>query len=494
MREPVITTKGSRSRRTIATLTWSGLTLGAAFLWYGRAKGMPNSSIAEPVAFLLAAYATLSSIFAWMLYSPNRRSSEQSPALFLSAAFTLLPPCIIAFCLLPPESAFRGWLTLGVFCLAMLAVTTPVPQEFFAVPRDRATYLRPISNAAFAGLTIHNPATSFEALTEVPARRQTQPRPTTPAPTSWPTDGRDPWQDPFYGTGIAPVVAGARARRRNRSSNGTAEKNVSETHPGSARYPSNEEAVHKTGSTTSVQSGLKSPSRPIHTKQAYPPAAPFGFRPPEAGSAAPEVTRSPRSEQIDRDAVNDSAFADWGTQDSKTQDLKSIAQNNLASPVTGGAAAFERESFDSESHRGSTRPGIPDGKTVVPERRDPPPVTPEQSQPRELRGVDDQLLTGIHFERMTDEYGSEMVEGTARVNFLAGQKKANVHVPFSPPLPGIPEVECEAVGSDVLRLKVPVRQSYGIRIEARRSDAAEPLETEIGFAAVYSSPNRTPRS
>ena len=78
-----------------------------------------------------------------------------------------------------------------------------------------------------------------------------------------------------------------------------------------------------------------------------------------------------------------------------------------------------------------------------------------------------------------------MIEGTIPVFFEIGQKRAHLHVPFSPPLPGLPEVECEPMGEDSIRLKVAVRQPYGIRIEARRSETAESLKTEISFAAVY---------
>lgn len=90
------------------------------------------------------------------------------------------------------------------------------------------------------------------------------------------------------------------------------------------------------------------------------------------------------------------------------------------------------------------------------------------------------------FERTKADDGSELVEGVMTIRFDKGQKRANLHIPFSPPLPGMPEVECECVGDADLRLKVPVRQSYGIRIEARRTDADEELEADIGFAAVYS--------
>jgi hypothetical protein len=89
------------------------------------------------------------------------------------------------------------------------------------------------------------------------------------------------------------------------------------------------------------------------------------------------------------------------------------------------------------------------------------------------------------FQRTKEANGTELIEGVMPVHFDRGQKRVNVHVPFSPPLGGVPDVECESVDGEDLRLKVAVRQSYGIRIEARRSIADQPLDTEIGFAAIY---------
>ena len=94
-------------------------------------------------------------------------------------------------------------------------------------------------------------------------------------------------------------------------------------------------------------------------------------------------------------------------------------------------------------------------------------------------------LNDVEMERLKDSLGGETLNGTIRVVFGVGQKRAHLHVPFSPPLAGLPEVECEAVSDDSVRCKVAVRQPYGIRIEARRSDASSILNTEISFAAVY---------
>jgi hypothetical protein len=91
----------------------------------------------------------------------------------------------------------------------------------------------------------------------------------------------------------------------------------------------------------------------------------------------------------------------------------------------------------------------------------------------------------ISMERIADEHGGEMIEGTIKVFFEIGQKRAHLHVPFSPPLGGQPEVECEPAHDDGVRVKVAVRQPYGIRIEARRTEAEDALRSEVSFAAVY---------
>ena len=101
-----------------------------------------------------------------------------------------------------------------------------------------------------------------------------------------------------------------------------------------------------------------------------------------------------------------------------------------------------------------------------------------------------QSSADVRLERIRDEHGGEMIEGTIGVHFEVGQKRAHLHVPFSPPLPGLPEVECEPAGDDPIRVRVAVRQPYGIRIEARRSEASASLKTEVSFAAVYTPSSR----
>ena len=46
-------------------------------------------------------------------------------------------------------------------------------------------------------------------------------------------------------------------------------------------------------------------------------------------------------------------------------------------------------------------------------------------------------LSDVKMERLKDELGGEMIDGTIRVFFEVGQKRAHLHVPFSPPLAGL---------------------------------------------------------
>lgn len=79
--------------------------------------------------------------------------------------------------------------------------------------------------------------------------------------------------------------------------------------------------------------------------------------------------------------------------------------------------------------------------------------------------------------------GVEVVEAGLRVEFLPGRKQAAAHVPFVPPLAGIPAVDCEADDTSV-RLKVGAAYSYGLRIDARRAAATDqPATTVIFFTA-----------
>jgi hypothetical protein len=414
MTEETSTSRGARNRRTMAVLAWTALVALAITLWVCRSNGMIQNYTTEPIALMLSAYAAFVSVFSWMLFSPGRKALSESPELFFSAAVTLIPPCIIAFHLMPPESALRGWLTLGLFMFSTIAVLSPVPEEFFAIPRERHTYLRPISGGIFSGVDYQADSTDFKRLAIREPRRRIQPveepQPAGPA--------RDPWRDPFADTGTAPSTLRPHRER-----------------------------------TKPVQDA-SSDSQP-HQQPAR-PATPTAVVAPGASSApAASVVKSPGA--ANHDAAMDTEIPEIVP--------PRIAKSDQAARPTNVAAAATAS---------TDTPAVP------------------ESLPHAVTSAADNESDDpeLSVDRMQDEYGGEMVEGTIKVRFEAGQKRAHLHVPFSPPLAGVPDVECEAVGDEPLRVRVPVRQTYGIRIEARRSDAAEPAETEVGFSAIYTPPDR----
>jgi hypothetical protein len=578
-------TRGGDRRRTISVFTWIGLTLAAAALWNSRLQGNTSGVASEPVALLLSAYAGFSSIFAWMLFSPGRRSTEDSPLLFIFGAVTLIAPGIIAFFLMPPGSPLRGWLTIGIFLMTVIAVLSPVPEQFFGVPRDRSSYIRPISDTLFSDVDcldsdLH---VSFEHLGGGSSASLSE----TVSASEWRREARDPWQDPFRGTGLEPT----RVQRQRPSAAAFGERiparpvpddSDSETSRGesSARSAAPSDSVTPgTGNqrprpvnpATAVRK-QSTPPNPWITPalaSAVPPVAPRNPT-PHVASPVPSAVVTPPPPKIERVPPPPAFRADQPTFHAASVAAAAAAAAAASAKGVSGtsptgirpAVAFGFQAPSTQKVTAST-PSVSRAATPPPQARTSQAVNPrtataapssaiaapipapilapqtvsadagssltrsvvdvqkrsianedfdaafssvsrdgktmlqgealgsDQQQPTSPR-VPESRLTGdaTKFERIQDEFGGEMIEGTIRVLFEPGQKRAHLHVPFSPPLPGIPEVEVEPVGDVDLRLKVAVRQSYGIRIEARRTEAADRLETEVGFAAVCSRPTR----
>jgi len=85
--------------------------------------------------------------------------------------------------------------------------------------------------------------------------------------------------------------------------------------------------------------------------------------------------------------------------------------------------------------------------------------------------------------RLLDD-GSEAVEGSVRIYFGPGERTAAAHVAFNPPLSDRPRVECQALSDFDGRARIGVAQSYGLRIEARRSEPArDAVCVDVGFSA-----------
>ncbi|MEZ6126910.1 MAG: hypothetical protein R3C49_27650 [Planctomycetaceae bacterium] len=659
MADSISTTRSSRDRRAVALMGWGGLVLTAITLWNARQTGSLRSATAEPVAFILAAFAAFVGVFAWMLFNPARRSTVQSPALFLAAIATLFPPPIIGFCLMPVDSPLRGWLAVGLFLLVAIAVLSQVPDEFFAVPRARRSYLTPLPAFDRVEDAVLDPEASwfrFEDLsrlipdTERPSlaprsylqREQTKPtatsrtearssstvddilgssfdlglledsfsesefeatadrnrsssrpvrRPVEPisetersAARNIPrtagsvsghvpgTTGYQPWNpEPRRLTELRQLrnevrrqtmasdhrlspppairIESTSSRRPSLPLTGTdrpvdvrrpvPRPPVSQTRPARSVTPQSSESIAERTSGTveripqterNTGSG-RAPSR-YETQRSIADVRNQGEIRPEVVSPTVDINPAPRKPgtgafQPSGLSVAAAASAIAAATAHLTDTTSSVPSDRTSSPVRQDGSSYRRKdvpvaealptpvspairipsstdanrAVQSQSYVGSPTADL-NSRTSVPQRPTSPLVAPSTPVARQTAPPVPSAATSApvaqsgtaqtasprdasQIQRTREPDGSELIEGVMKVHFDKGQKRANIHVPFSPPLAGLPEVECECVGNEDLRLKVPVRQSYGIRIEARRTQTDQPLDAEIGFAAVY---------
>lgn len=86
------------------------------------------------------------------------------------------------------------------------------------------------------------------------------------------------------------------------------------------------------------------------------------------------------------------------------------------------------------------------------------------------------------FTRTRDD-ASEIISGTARIDFASGEQTAALHLAFCPPLGSDPEIEAEADEAEV-EIRVTESRTYGMRLEAKRSrDTAGALSIVVQFEA-----------
>jgi hypothetical protein len=561
-----MTTSRSRriqSRRALAILAWAMLAVVAWLLWHGQHEKLIRIQAWEPAALLLSAYATFLAIFGWLLFSPGLKSAEESPGLFFAGLLTLIPPCYIAYNLMPVDSPLRPWLTLGVFVFGLFAIVSPLPPEVFAVPRDRKSYLQPLTDAYLSVLDVEEPAVHFENV--APATRYWLTRPAPEESQKRDTVTRDPWVDPFSGTGRRMSRVGAAPPSRSAEKAQSNEPKKVTPPPAFPVHIPQPPPLPFSPSPTRVSSGNAGPALEESMPSRHDHAASHRDSSPASGAAAGFENRN---EQID----STSSSEPFGPATPARRPLTEPPQRSTPAvgfqlplpairpealvppplPVTPKNATSLRETTDPltkmpepRSISGATLPLIPpplpgtstdlgfgsSQTSAVPSLRPASspvahPVPANQNDFASLQELDRHFReqaeadereerkpvqehsassapssdrsvsssTGnVSMERFRDEHGGEMIEGTIKVFFEIGQKRAHLHVPFSPPLPGLPEVECEPTGEEPIRLKIAVRQPYGIRIEARRTESADPLNTEISFAAVYTpGPRRKP--
>ncbi len=561
-----------QGRRALAIMAWVSLVIVAWLLWRGQHQRIIRVQAWEPAALLLSAYATFLAIFGWLLFSPGRTSAEESPGLFFAGMLTLLPPCFIAYHLMPVGSPLKPWLTIGVFVFGIIAIMSPLPDEVFAIPRDRKSYLQPLTDAYLSELDVDAPQVRFD---EVAPRTEYWLSRSAPATTGSPgaTEARDPWADPFYGTGRQMSRIGVSQSRRSEDVPRSERRRVVDEQPESSSRtldlippplpiipvsaPANpqpywgnltplqkppvrsSEVPPSSGSTGGQVAGTYSTSsrRPL-TEPSGKTSSPVGFQTPASSQAA----------------TNSQTLVGFQTPAQSTRPVSppplppsansGVSHNVVGLPPVSMLPVTIPQPLVAPVHSVPLNPVMnspaltaPMPSTIAPAFRprplsDPISETPAavRSPEKSLREIDREIReqelrvdeddtvtedlqesmsaavspassTGVSrtfqqsngdmvLERIRDEHGGEMVEGTIKVFFEVGQKRAHLHVPFSPPLAGLPEVECEPAGDDQVRLKVAVRQPYGVRIEARRAEASESLRTEVSFAAVYTPPTR----
>lgn len=394
-----------QSRRATAVMIWISLVLLAFLLWRSRLDGQFQSAVWEPAVLVLSAFVTLMSLFGWLLFWPERSTAEESPALFLAGLLTLLAPCLIAWLMMPPGASLRPWLSAGVLIFGILTMLSPMPGELFRVPRDRRHWLQLVTDASLSMIDVEAPRVNFENVEPETQYRLTRP-PAAPRAAEPDVDAResarDPWEDPFRGTG----------RRLSRVRDAAV---VSGKVAGSAAVA----GVSTLGATAGAVPAL------ANTSPVAPPPVPVP---------------------------------------------KQLQEQFPISAEGNAAGGFDLRALDRSVREEERR------ETMEV-------VTEEQDGSDDFEGG----LTSeiVSMERSEDEFGGVMVEGVARAVFRIGQKRLNLQIPLSPPLPGVPEAECEPAGHEPLRVRVALRQPYGLRIEVRRSDASRPLEADISFSAVY---------
>lgn len=521
-----------QGRRALAIMAWVSLVVVAALLWYARVNRLIRVQAWEPAALLLSAYAMFLSIFAWLLFSPERKSAEESPALFFAGILTLIPPCYIAYLLMPTGSPLRPWLTLGVFLFGILAILSPLPDEVFRIPRDRKSYLRLLTDSYLTELDVEEPRTDFNKLAPRTVMRLTAPP---KEETRSETKARDPWTNPFSGTGRTISRTGKQTDHNDAGARDTyvagAEIPLPPRPPMSGRADNTDTRADRSATAhgplvpagpAPIPIGPVLPSIPVSTFGSIPTEVTRekNFeRTPVTGFTGPTPVSTSRRPLRDPDATGGKNIGFQtpavppmsDPRESVTLSMVSLPVNPPSSISASPPVSLAPPMAAPQPRPLAETTRRPLSEPMAPREVSKPAASPLHELDRRLQAESSdedsaetdfdvtgaapgaiaglttsmQSIGDFDLERIKDEHGGEMIEGKIVARFEIGQKRAHLHVPFSPPLPGIPEVECEPVGEEPVRLKVAVRQPYGIRIEVRRTEAADPLTAEISFAAVY---------
>ena len=93
--------------------------------------------------------------------------------------------------------------------------------------------------------------------------------------------------------------------------------------------------------------------------------------------------------------------------------------------------------------------------------------------------------------RVREDQEHDIIYGTLRADFQAGQRTAVIHVGFCPPLEYLPEIEAESLSGQPTRIKVVQALSHGVRLDVRLAAATdEETHVWIDMAARPISPRK----
>lgn len=93
----------------------------------------------------------------------------------------------------------------------------------------------------------------------------------------------------------------------------------------------------------------------------------------------------------------------------------------------------------------------------------------------------DELPSDIdqQWTRRRDEQGREVIEGTVRATFAAGQRIAHVHLAICPPLGRTPQVDAEPVAGPPTAVSLGAAVPQGIRLDVRRLESIDVADSAV---------------
>ena len=131
-------------------------------------------------------------------------------------------------------------------------------------------------------------------------------------------------------------------------------------------------------------------------------------------------------------------------------------------------------------------PAVAGGALLL--RRESVPVIPEiagPSRPR-LKPPDDRRVRQ-QMTRTLEANGSDVCRGTARAEFVVGQRTAAIHLAFCPPFAAVPKLEIDVDDDLGATVKIGQALPYAARIDVKLPQpAAAKLDVAVQFTATCS--------